>query len=107
VARPGDVLVVSHPAMALTLDRELARLGRGPGPERTSPVEGDPLDLHGERRPPLEARVRGHAGVLFLTFAEQPQSARLREALAARGEVTSDESYDGVRLVRVVTRPGE
>jgi hypothetical protein len=45
--------------------------------------------------------------VIFLTFAEQPQSAQLREALAARGQVTSDESYDGVRLVRVEARPGE
>jgi hypothetical protein len=105
IARPGDVLVVSHPAMALTLDRELARLGRGPGPERVSPVEGDPLDLHGERRPPLGERARGRGAVIFLIFAEQPQSERLRQALVAEGEVTSDEAFDGIRLLRVASRP--
>ncbi len=102
LARPGDVLVVSHPAMALSLDRELRRLGQGPGPERVSPAADDLLDLHFERRPPLAERVRGHAGVLFLLFAEQPQSERLREALAAEGAaVTAEEEYAGVRLLRL------
>jgi mannosyltransferase len=104
LAEPGDVLVVSHPAMALSLDRELSRLGQGPGPERVSPVADDLLDLYGDRRPPLAERVRGHAGVLFLLFAEQPQSAQLREALAAVSEVTNDESYGGVRLLRLERR---
>lgn len=106
LARPGDVLVVSHPALALSLDRELGRLGRGPGPERVSPLAGDLLDLHLERRPPLSERVRGHPGVLFLLFAEQPESERLREALAAGSEVTNDESYGGVRLLRLERRTG-
>jgi hypothetical protein len=101
VARPGDGLVVSQPALSLSLDRELARLGRGPGPARISPAEGDPLDFQGSAGPPLEERVRGHGGVIFLLFAEQPRSARLREALAGEGTVTSDEWFDTVRLVRV------
>jgi 4-amino-4-deoxy-L-arabinose transferase-like glycosyltransferase len=104
LARPGDVLVVSHPAMVLTLDRELARLGRGPGPPRISPLPGDPLDLHGAGRPPIEARVPPGAGLLFVLFAEQPQSAQLRAALAAASDVTSDESYEGVRLLRLQRR---
>jgi hypothetical protein len=90
--------------MALSLDRELSRLGQGPGPGRVSPVADDLLDLYGDRRPPLAERVRGHAGVLFLLFAEQPQSAQLREALAAVSEVTNDESYGGVRLLRLERR---
>jgi hypothetical protein len=99
------VLVVSHPAMALSLDRELRRLGQGPGPERVSPLADDLLDLHFERRPPLAERVRGRPGVLFLLFAEQPQSERLREALAAEGAaVTAEEEYAGVRLLRLERR---
>lgn len=104
LARPGDALVVSHPALALSLERELSRLGRGPGPERISPVAGDLLDLHGERRAPLGERARGHAGVLFLLFAEQPQSEQLRAALAEAGAVTADEPFDGVRLLRLERR---
>jgi hypothetical protein len=105
LSRPGDALVVSHPALAVSLERELSRLGRGPGPERISPVAGDLLDLHGERRAPLGERARGHAGVIFLLFAEQPQSAQLRAALEAEGgAVTADEPFDGVRLLRVERR---
>jgi hypothetical protein len=105
LARPGDALVVSHPALALSLDRELQRLGRGPGPERISPAADDLLDLHSERRPPIGERVRGHAGVIFVLFAEQPQSERLRQALVAGGAwVTADEDFAGVRLLRLERR---
>jgi mannosyltransferase len=105
VARPGDALVVSHPAIALSLDRELARLGRGSGPERVSPVKGDPLDFRGDQLPSLSERVRGHQGVLFVTYAEQPPSARLRQDLSGDTAVTVDELFAGVRLLRLARSP--
>jgi hypothetical protein len=103
VARPGDLLLVSQPVLSLSLDRELGKLGRGPGPARLSPAVGDPLDFQSATGPSLEERARGH-GVVFLLFAEQSQSARLREALAAAGTVTSDEWFDTVRLLRLEPR---
>jgi hypothetical protein len=104
VVRPGDGLVVSPPVLSLSLDRELGKLGRGAGPARVSPAVGDPFDLQGGTEEALVERARGHAGVIFLLAGEQPKSARLRAALEAGGTVTSDDSFDTVRLLRVERR---
>jgi hypothetical protein len=104
VARPGDALLVSQPALSISLDRELGKLGHGPGPGRLSPVAGDPLDFQAGTGLTMEERARGHGGVIFMLFDEKPGSARLREALQAGGAVTSDEWFDTVRLLRVERR---
>lgn len=104
VARPGDGLVVSPPVLSLSLDRELGKLGRGPGPARLSPAANDPFDFQAGTEEALEERARGHAGVIFLLVGEQQRSARLRAALEAGGTVTSDDSFDTVRLLRVERR---
>ncbi|WP_242393386.1 glycosyltransferase family 39 protein [Anaeromyxobacter oryzisoli] len=101
IARPGDALVVSHPALAVSIDRELARLGLGPGPERVEPVPGDPLSLDGASRPPLDARLAGRAGALFVLRDERSGSARARAAFGIGARVTDDEEVGGVRLLRL------
>ncbi len=101
VSRPGDALVVSNPGLAVTLERELARLGRAPGPERVDPPPGDPLALLPGPRRTIEERLASRTGVVFVLFAEGTDAARARAAFAAGARVADDEELRGVRLLRL------
>jgi hypothetical protein len=101
LARPGDVVVVSHPALSVSIDRELTRLGRAPGPERVEPVPGDPLSLGASTRPGLAERLERRSGFIFVLLFEQPDSAATRAALASDTRVTGDEYLGGIRVQRM------
>jgi mannosyltransferase len=101
VARPGDGLVVSHPALAVSLDRELGRLGAPRAFVQVDPAPDDPLQLLPGDASPLERRLAGRRGALFVLYAEQSPSAQARRALQASWRVTSDLSFEGVRVLRL------
>jgi hypothetical protein len=99
VSRPGDALVVNHPALARSLDREFRRLGRGPGPERVAPPPGQ--SSASSTAASLESLLAGRTGALFVLFAEQPDAAAGRAAFARTGRITVDEDRGGIRLLRL------
>jgi len=106
LARPGDALVVSHPALSLSLDRELARLGHAAGPTRVEPLAGELASSGAATLAPLDGRLAGRPGVIFVLYAEQAVSARARATFQARARVTDDENLGGVRLLRLEPSAG-
>jgi len=101
VARPGDALVVSHPAMDLALQRELARRPAPPDLALIAPAPGDPLGLDPRGLAPLPGRLAGHRGAIFVLWAERADAAQERLALEARWRTTSDVSFEGLRVLRL------
>jgi len=101
VTRPGDGLVVSHPALAVSLERELSRLGGARGLERVDPLSGDPLGLLHPDLPAVEERLAGRAGAIFVLAYEREPSARARAAYAAGARVAIDEELGDLRLLRL------
>jgi mannosyltransferase len=100
VTRAGDAIVVSHPAMALSIDRELGRAGRA-SPTYAEPMAGDPLSLLHQVRPSLEERLVDHPGVVFVLASERADCSRVRALLQSRARTTDDEDIGGIRLLRL------